>query len=216
MDGIINGINSNDPTSKDETIIDIHTHIIPETWPDWNERFGYGGWLTISPRGDEADLLRSDSSHFRRIQRNCWCPQTRIKDFGRLGVTRQVLSTVPAVGFNYGAKAEDAATVARFLNDHLIQTVSQHPNHFVGLGTLPMQDPWLAIQELHRIMTVEGIAGVQIGTHVNQWNLDDPALETFWAAIEETDAAVFVHPWDLQEGPRYQRHWFPWYKKEID
>lgn len=27
--------------------IDIHTHIIPETWPNWNDRFGYTGWLHI-------------------------------------------------------------------------------------------------------------------------------------------------------------------------
>ena len=32
--------------------IDLHTHIIPETWPDWNQEFGQSGWLTIRPDPD--------------------------------------------------------------------------------------------------------------------------------------------------------------------
>lgn len=33
--------------------IDVHTHIIPKEWPDWNLKFGYQGWLTISHDGNE-------------------------------------------------------------------------------------------------------------------------------------------------------------------
>jgi aminocarboxymuconate-semialdehyde decarboxylase len=55
-----------------------------------------------------------------------------------------------------------------------------------------------------------GMPGVQIGTHVNDWNLDAPQLAPFWAAVAELEACVFVHPWDMREGPRYARHWFPW------
>lgn len=32
--------------------IDLHTHIIPETWPDWNKEFGYKGWLSIRHDSD--------------------------------------------------------------------------------------------------------------------------------------------------------------------
>lgn len=52
--------------------------------------------------------------------------------------------------------------------------------------------------------------GVQIGTHVNDWNLDVAELEPFWAEVARLDACIFVHPWDMQKGPRYAKHWFPW------
>ena len=27
--------------------VDMHTHILPETWPDYNKRFGYEGYITL-------------------------------------------------------------------------------------------------------------------------------------------------------------------------
>ena len=54
------------------------------------------------------------------------------------------------------------------------------------------------------------MAGVQIGTHVNEWNLDAPALAPFWTAAEALGAAVFVHPWDMAQDGRMEKFWFPW------
>lgn len=43
--------------------IDLHTHIIPESWPDWNREFGQSGWLTIrhDPDGVNKDGPRLPS-----------------------------------------------------------------------------------------------------------------------------------------------------------
>ena len=27
--------------------IDVHTHILPRTWPDLKERYGYGGFIKL-------------------------------------------------------------------------------------------------------------------------------------------------------------------------
>jgi hypothetical protein len=45
-----------------------------------------------------------------------------------------------------------------------------------GLGTLPLQAPDLAVKELRRCVQDLGLAGVQIGTSVNEWSLDAPEL----------------------------------------
>ena len=37
---------------------------------------------------------------------------------------------------------------------------------------MPLQSPRLAVQELERCMDQLGLQGVQIGSHVNDWNLD--------------------------------------------
>jgi aminocarboxymuconate-semialdehyde decarboxylase len=123
-------------------------------------------------------------------------------------VTVQVLSTVPAM-FSYWAKAADGAEIACFLNDHIAEIVSEFPLRFVGLGTVPMQDTDLAIKELERCKQI-GLAGVQIGTNVNQLNLGEPQFFEFFAACERLGMAVFVHPWDMMGERDMQKYWLPW------
>lgn len=125
-----------------------------------------------------------------------------------------MLSTIPGIGFNYWAQPQDALEVAQFINNDLARVIGDRVRpgrcNFVGLGTVPLQDPQRAVAELRRCVLELGFPGVQIGTHVNDWNLDAPELEPFWAAVDELDACVFVHPWDMRGGPRYRQHWFPW------
>lgn len=84
------------------------------------------------------------------------------------------------------------------------------PGRFLGLGTVPLQDTLLAIQELRRCVVELDLAGVQIGSHVDGVSLDAAQLETFWEAVAELDCAVFVHPWDMSADSRAQKYWFPW------
>merc|ERR1719281_1124786 len=97
-------------------------------------------------------MVRDDGHFFRAIEANCWSVDARLKDMDRLGVDVQVLSTVPVM-FSYWAKAEDGLRVSKFLNDDLAATCAKHPKRFLGIGTVPMQDPKLAAQELRRCMT---------------------------------------------------------------
>ncbi|PIK62444.1 putative 2-amino-3-carboxymuconate-6-semialdehyde decarboxylase-like isoform X3 [Apostichopus japonicus] len=55
-----------------------------------------------------------------------------------------------------------------------------------------------------------GFPGVQIGSHINDWNLDAPELQPIFAAAEEYDCALFVHPWDMQLDGRMKKYWLPW------
>jgi aminocarboxymuconate-semialdehyde decarboxylase len=97
-----------------------------------------------------------------------------------------------------------------FLNDHMAEIVNKYPKRFVGLGTIPMQDPELAIQELERCMKI-GLRGVQIGSHVvDDWNLGSVALLPVFEAAAKLSASVFVHPWDMAGQERMQRYWLPW------
>ena len=67
---------------------------------------------------------------------------------------------------------------------------------FIGLATLPMQDTKLAVQELERCMN-NGFRGVQIGSNVNNLNLHEPQFDEFFAACENLNAAILVHPWQM-------------------
>lgn len=189
--------------------VDLHTHILPRTWPDLRERFGYGGFVRLEHVSACCARMMIDDRFFREIGPNCWDPQVRLADCARTGVTLQVLSTVPVM-FSYWAKPADGHDLARLLNDHLAGVVSEHPRNFTGLGTLPMQDPDLAIAELERCVQQLHMPGVQIGSHVNGWNLDHASVFPVLEAAQELNAAVFVHPWDMLAKERMGKYWLSW------
>jgi len=190
--------------------IDVHTHILPKDLPRWKEQFGYGGFITLEHHAScRARMLNDDGKFFREIEENCWDANARIRESDPYDVQVQVLSTVPVM-FSYWAKPYDALTLSKFLNDHIAEITHAHPQRFVGLGTLPMQAPKLAIKELERCVKELGFAGVQIGSHVNEWNLSDKELFPVFEAAQELGAAIFVHPWDMMGQERMQKYWLPW------
>lgn len=189
--------------------VDIHTHILPENWPDLKERYGYGGFIQLEHHGPGCARMIQDGKLFREIEADSWDSGVRLADCDRCDVDVQVLSTVPVM-FSYWAKPADTADLAKILNDHIAGLVSDYPKRFVGLGTLPMQDADLSIKELERCQQTLGLAGVQIGTHVNGWNLDDPRIFPVLEAAADLGAAVFVHPWQMLGKDRMGLYWLPW------
>lgn len=189
--------------------IDLHTHILPERWPDLRERYGYGGFVRLEHHAPCRARMVIDEQPFREIEDNAWNPARRIEESERCGVRVQVLSTVPVM-FSYWARPEHGHDLARFLNDHIAGVVAAHPDRFVGLGTLPLQAPDLAVRELERCVRDLGLAGVQIGSHVNGANLDAPELFPVFAAAQDLGAAVFVHPWEMIGKDRTSKYWLGW------
>ncbi len=189
--------------------IDVHTHILPKNIPDWKDRFGYGGFITLDHyKPCCARMVRDDGKQFRDIEANCWDPATRIEEMDAVGIGVQVLSTVPVM-FSYWTKPDDGLEIAKFLNDHIADIATEFPLRFVGLGTVPLQDVSLAVKELERCKQI-GLKGVQIGTNVNQLNLSEPQFLDFFAACVEQDMAVFVHPWEMMGEADMQKYWLPW------
>ena len=188
--------------------IDIHTHILPKNWPNLKERYGYGGFVQLEHCSGCSRML-IDGEHFRDVTKNCWDPNTRIEECDKTEVDVQVLSTVPVM-FSYWAKPKDTADLSMILNDHIADLVTEFPKRFIGLGTLPMQDADLSIQELNRLKEIKGIAGVQIGSHINGWNLDDSRIFPILEAAQDLDLSVFVHPWQMLGSDRMNLYWLPW------
>ncbi len=189
--------------------IDIHTHILPENIPNWKEKFGYGGFIQLDHHKPCcAKMIRDDGKFFREIEDNCWSAEKRIHECDHHHVDVQVLSTVPVM-FSYWAKPEDCLNLSMFLNDHIADIVHRYPKRFIGLGTIPMQAPQLAIKELERCKKI-GLVGIQIGTNINQENLNEEKYFEIFKACEELGMAVFIHPWEMMGEQNMQKYWLPW------
>jgi aminocarboxymuconate-semialdehyde decarboxylase len=197
------------PSGEPPLRVDLHTHMLPPELPDMHERTGYGAWIRLEHTTPGRARMLQDERLFREIGSDCWDAPVRLAAMDRLGVDVQVLSTVPVM-FAYWARPRDTLLLARVLNDHLTDVVAAHPRRFVALGTVPLQAPDLAIEELERCVGDLGMPGVQIGSHVGPWNLDAPELFPFFQAAADLGAAVFVHPWDMLAPERMERYWMPW------
>ncbi|GAB4092329.1 amidohydrolase family protein [Flaviaesturariibacter terrae] len=188
--------------------IDIHTHIMPDRMPNWVQKFGYGEFIHLEHRNCRACMMKGDKL-FREVEPNCFDSTSRLLDMDETDVTQQVLSTIPVL-FNYWAKPKDGLETSRFFNDHIADTVAKHPDRFIGIGTVPLQDVALAIREMERCVRELGMPGLEIGTNVNGINLGDPALLPFFEAAERLDCALFVHPWEMMGEKDIQKYWLPW------
>ncbi|MGQ0740372.1 MAG: amidohydrolase family protein [Bacteroidota bacterium] len=188
--------------------IDIHTHIMPANMPNWVQKFGYGEFIHLQHRECDACMVKGDKV-FRVVEKNSYDAGQRLKEMEQTEVGIQVLSTIPVL-FNYWAKPADGLETSRFFNDHIAETVSKEPNHFIGLGTVPMQDADLAMKEMERCVKELKMPGLEIGSNINGKNLFDESFFPFYEAAEKLGCALFIHPWEMMGETQMEKYWLPW------
>lgn len=188
--------------------IDCHSHIIPKKLPNWSEKFGYGDFIYLQHhRKGYAKMMRGNQ-FFREIKENSWNAALRIKEYEKYNTQVQVVCTIPVM-FSYWARPLDSCDLSRFLNDHIAELIHQYPKNYLGLGTVPMQDTELAMHELERCRDI-GLHGIQIGSNINDLNLNEDRFFPVFQLCEKLGMAVLVHPWNMMGEKHMQRYWLPW------
>ncbi len=188
--------------------IDSHTHILPKKLPDWSEKFGYGDFIYLQHHKKGMAKMMRGNQFFREIKENCWDEELRIKEYKVYNTNVQVVCTIPVM-FSYWAKPMDCLSVSMFLNDHIAEVAEKYPKNYVGLATVPMQDAELAIKELERCQKI-GLKGIQIGSNINDENLNEDRFFPIFQACEKLGMAILVHPWNMMGMKQMQRYWLPW------
>ncbi len=189
--------------------IDIHTHILPGDLNELTKTFSDPRFLQLNKLDEQNAILKKDQQSFRKVGCNCWHAPERIADCNKTDVDMQVLSTIPVL-FSYWAEDAECLKLSQFLNDHISHTVQENPEYFLGLGTIPMQNADLAIQEMDRCINELKFPGIQIGSNINGKNLSEEKFIPFFRHAEEIGCSIFVHPWEMMGQANMQRYWLPW------
>lgn len=142
---------------------------------------------TIRPKMDDVDV--------------------RLADMDAMGVDIQALSVSPYHMF-FWAEGDLGPRAFSTINDDLAELVASHPDRFVGLGAVPMQDAGAAVSELKRCSQDLGLRGVEVSTNIEGEELSSPRLAPFWEKAEELDMVVFIHPTGFTQPDRFKDHYF--------
>jgi len=190
------------------TVIDIHSHFFPETWPDLEQEFGTPDWPWMKHLEGGKAMVMIGKKEFRPVYSACWDVNKRLEELDRDGIDMQVMCATPVL-FAYMRKPEEALACARIFNDAALEMCSRSGGRLKALAQVPLQDIDLACAELTRAMRA-GHLGVQIGNHVGDRDLDDDGLVRFLTHCAHEGAAVLVHPWDMLGGVRTAKHMMAW------
>ncbi|QUS37431.1 amidohydrolase family protein [Falsirhodobacter algicola] len=172
--------------------IDVHSHVVPSTFPDWTSEPIPVGWPSTQAASCGHRTVVIDGRPYRTVSDACWTVARRIEDMDRAGIEIQALSPMPEL-FGYWLDAPVADALIRYTNDVIATMVREGGGRFVGLGGVPLQDMDMALQELYRIHTELGFAGVEVGSNVNGAPIGHPKFAEFFAEVARLNMAVFVH-----------------------
>lgn len=150
-------------------LVDMHAHVIPKEFPDLDERL--------------AGLVQRESAFFD--------PERRLAAMAASGVDLEVVSPLPPL-LGYELAPRRARDTSRLVNEAIAQLCATAPERFLGLGTVPLQQPDVAAGELSGIKGI-GLHGIEIGSNVGGRSLDDDRFLGFFQEVERLRIPVFVH-----------------------
>jgi len=162
------------------TVIDVHSHVrVPEAWDLVKDRIAREGRY-----GDMAQANPDNLGNIRNVDK-------RLADLDAMGIDVQAVSINP---FWYWADEDLARKIIQVQNERIAAFCAAHPDRFVGLGSVALQHPSLAVAQMEEGVKKLGMRGFAIGGSVNGEDLSAPKFNLIWAKAEELEALIFIHP----------------------
>ena len=172
-------------------VIDVHNHVVPESLPSVPEGAFAPGWPCYECGQGHKTMMISGAA-YRKFDASSWSASTRRDFMDEKGIDIQVLSCLPEL-LGYWFKVEHTHLMCHHVNQAIAGMVDFDPSRFIGMGSLPMQDPSLAAKELENLKHQLGFKAVQIGSNIDGISPADSCFDEVYAAAVELDMAVFVH-----------------------
>lgn len=164
---------------------DAHNHAVPREAIELLR--GSSGYpITVDGNVMEADRVRAELTPVFTD------PGAKLEQLESLGLEAAVVSVSPAL-FAYETDEQLGTALCRAVNTGLAEFSTHEPSRLRWIAHVPLQAPAAAAAVLAEAAAA-GAVGAQIGTSVAGTALADAGLDAFWAAAEEHDMALMLHP----------------------
>ena len=172
--------------------VDVHAHYFPQTFLDLVEKHG-------PAHGFEYRMVEGKGPQFKHGHLTTGPVGPKFVDLdARLAAMDEQGVSVHALSLSqpmvYWADGDLAKRLAETYNDTLARAHEQHPRRLIGLATLPMHEPALAVKEVERAAQLPGIRGFYIATQIRGRDLSDAAFLPVYERIDATGLPLFLHP----------------------
>jgi len=190
---------------QDGPVIDIHCHALSQEAEKLATTFGLDSVGSTLRFASEASQQSARQQRLA-ITAKLTTLESRLTVMDAAGIDVQVVSPAPNQ-YYYDAPPDAGQALARQVNESICALVARAPERLVGLATVPLQSPGLAVKELHHAVKELGMRGVEIGTNVAGTDLDSDALAPFFRAAEDLGVLVFMHPAGFTQGDRLRDYY---------
>ncbi|EAW13110.1 amidohydrolase family protein [Aspergillus clavatus NRRL 1] len=197
-------------------VVDIHTHVYPpsymellrsrKTVPYIHDPANGTPRLIILSSDDDPSVPLDERG--RPVDSSYSDVNVKLSFMRRHGINSSVISLAnPWLDF---LEPEEAQVWAERINDDLEETCARvnqaadkentlalnEKETLFAFGSLPLSapNPDIVVNEIKRLKTLPHLRGVIMGTSGLGKGLDDPALDPVWAALQETESLMFLHP----------------------
>jgi predicted TIM-barrel fold metal-dependent hydrolase len=185
----------------DPRTVDVHAHLAVPAANDLVA--GSAGFVAESAAEQAAHSpasLAANQAQLIRLGPQLTDVATRLAAMDAQGIDVQVVSPMPM--HHYWADRELADKLTRIKNEAIAAHCAAVPDRLLGIGTIPLQHPDLAVSALTEAVHDLGFRGVTVSTDVDGRELADPRHDPVWARAEELGAVVLIHPWGCSLGSR--------------
>ena len=184
-------------------IVDIYTHFMPPQV-----------LKSIESLGGRSGMVKRMAA-----VRELHDLDARLRAMDPLGDYRQIisLSNLSIETITTPAQGRDLARVS---NDAMADMARRHPDRFPAfVAALSLHDMDSNLEELKRAIETLDACGIQIFTNVKGRPLDDPQFEPLFAAMEQHDLPIWLHPartaamtdYPAEQQSRFEMWWcFGW------
>ncbi|MFZ0657288.1 MAG: amidohydrolase family protein [Candidatus Binataceae bacterium] len=182
--------------------IDIHAHtIVPESEAIARSDSGWARASQLAAIASGAASAEQNRKLMTTVYRAKFASlEARLSAMDAMGIDVQAVSLAPI--YHYWAGRELARKIVASANEGLSDLCARRPDRLVGLGTLSMQHPDLAVEQLDHAVRGLGLKGAIISTAVNESEVADSRYDPLWTKAEELDALIFMHPAGCPLGAR--------------
>lgn len=185
--------------------LDTHCHFFPQAFLDAARRPN-SLRAALETRADGREHLVCPGNFDHPLTPDFYAAEQMLADMDKTGMQMAAISAAPPT-LSYWAEAAAARDLASAMNESIAQRVKEHPDRFIGLATVPLQDIDASVQEAKRAIGELGLHGFQIGSNVGGKNLNHPDYHPFFATVAELNVPLFIHPYIPAGEERMQEYY---------